>query len=120
MTITKIFGEAENIDGENQITFDYSAIFISSCAELVGLVLAIALVDRVGRIPSQVSSYAIGGVGLFFLCLFSHYDGSRMILITLSFIVRIVEMTGSCVTWTSTAEMLSTDIRSTGVYLLLG
>mmetsp|Transcript_10180 Transcript_10180/g.12903 ORF Transcript_10180/g.12903 Transcript_10180/m.12903 type:complete len:120 (-) Transcript_10180:101-460(-) len=38
----------------------------------------------------------------------------RPLLVSLAFIVRVCEMAGTCVTWISTAEILSTEIRSTG------
>ena len=47
--------------------FDYSAIFISSSAELLGTTFVILLVDRVGRIPSQVVSYALAGACIFLM-----------------------------------------------------
>lgn len=116
MTVTRIFDEeADNVDGNNRVTFDYGAIFVSSSAELVATCIIVALVDRIGRIPTQVYSYATGGIGLFLLCLFSSNGNiSKTILVILAFYVRICEMAGTCVTWISTAEILSTEIRSTG------
>mmetsp|Transcript_35446 Transcript_35446/g.71845 ORF Transcript_35446/g.71845 Transcript_35446/m.71845 type:complete len:479 (+) Transcript_35446:322-1758(+) len=102
-------------DDENQdvVQFDYSAIFISSSAELVGTALVVFLVDRAGRIASQVSSYLVGGICLFLLCFFSE-SGNRPFLISVSFGARVCEMMGSCVTWVTTAEVLTTEIRTTG------
>ncbi len=114
MTVTRIFGEDNNAD--DKVTFDYGAIFVSSAAELVGTMLVIWLVDRMGRIPIQVFAYATGGIGLFLLCLFSYNNASRVVLIVFAFGVRICEMAGSCVTWISTAEILATEIRSTGKF----
>ena len=99
--------------GNAGVQFDYQAIFISSSAELIGTALVLFLVDRAGRIASQVSAYLIGGVCLFLLCFFSE-SGSRPFLICLSFFSRVCEMMGSCVTWVTTAEVLSTEIRTTG------
>ena len=95
------------------VQFDYQAIFISSSAELIGTALVVFLIDRAGRIASQVSAYLIGGVCLFLLCFFSE-SGSRTFLICVSFGARVCEMMGSCVTWVTTAEVLSTEIRTTG------
>ena len=117
MTITEIFdnsnGDDIDDDGDYTSQFDYLAIFISSTSELVGTVLAIALVDRIGRIPTQVCSYCIGGISIFFLCLLAD-TSHRLLLVTISFIVRVNEMTATCVTWISTSEMLTTEIRTTG------
>ena len=74
MTVTRVFGEdVDNQGGGDEIKFDYGAIFISSCAELVGTFLVVAIVDRVGRIPTQVFSYVIGGLSLFFLCFWADF-----------------------------------------------
>jgi len=117
MTITKIFdnsnGDDADDDGGDTFGFDYLAIFISSTSELVGTALAIALVDRIGRIPTQVCCYSIGGISIFFLCLLAD-TSQRMILVTIAFIVRVNEMIATCVTWISTSEVLSTEIRTTG------
>lgn len=108
MTVTRIFGEKEADDG-----FDYGAIFISSSAELIGTAIVIAVVDKIGRIPTQVASYSVGGVFVFLLCYFAN-TLSRPPLIAFAFVARVAEMSGSCVTWISTAELLSTEIRTSG------
>lgn len=114
MVVTRIFGSEENGDNGERIYFDYGAIFVSSTAELFGTIIVIALVDRIGRIPTQFVSYLCGGVGLLLLCICSSFGANKIIIILLAFSVRICEMAGSCVTWISTAEILTTDIRSTG------
>lgn len=98
---------------EDMVQFDYQAIFISSTAELVGTAIVVFLIDRAGRIASQVFAYLVGGVCLFLLCFFAE-SGSRPFLIGVSFGARVCEMMGSCVTWVTTAEVLSTEIRTTG------
>jgi len=123
IAVTRIFryknGDNDNDDGgkdndNDAVSFDYSALLISSLAEIVGTMLVISLVDRVGRIPTQVCSYGIGGSSLLILCLFSAFDMNRALLVVVAFICRVCEMAGSCVTWISTAEILPTEIRSTG------
>lgn len=99
-------------DSENQ--FDYGAIFVSSSAELVGTTIAIFLVDTLGRIRLQVIAYALAGIFLFSLYFSAAYDSNRSFLIALGFSARIFEMTGSCVSWVSTAEILTTEVRTTG------
>lgn len=118
MAVTRIFGNEANAADEDEVSFDYGAIFISSSAEFVATAIVIGLVDSIGRIPTQKFSYLIGGIGLLFLCICSTFDASRFLLVVLAFVVRICEMAGSCVTWISTAEILSTDIRSTGKFVL--
>lgn len=119
MIITRIF-EGEQHQGVNNgdenlqsSSFDYSAIFISSTAEAMGTAMAICLVDRIGRIPTIAGSYFAGGIVLFLLCFFVDQLG-RTVTVTLSFMSRIFEMIASCTVWISTAELFTTEIRSTG------
>jgi len=95
--------------------FDYSAIFISNMAELVGTTLVILVVDRIGRIPSQALAYTGAGILLCLLCTLAGTGAaSRGTLIGLGFGARALEMAATCVTWVSTAEILTTDVRATG------
>ena len=100
-------------DGDEGAMFDYSAILISSSAEVVGTAIAIALVDRIGRVQVLVGSYIGGGIFLFFLCFLVDRVG-RSGLILLSFAARACEMIASSTVWILTVEIFSTDIRSTG------
>jgi len=111
MTVTRIF---DDVDDNATQDFDYMAIFISSCAEVVGTALAISQVDVLGRRPTLVASFALAGVSMFFLCLLSGHAAPRITLIALAFSARAFEMAGACVAWISTAELLSTEIRATG------
>lgn len=120
MVITEIFdttvdGTAQS-DGqpERNYDFDYAAIFVSSSAELVGTTIAIFSVDRLGRIPLQIMSYALAGLCVCSLCVLASHGGHRWTLISLGFAARIFEMSGSCVSWVSTAEILTTEVRTTG------
>jgi putative MFS transporter len=95
--------------------FDYSAIFISASAEIVGLILVLFTVDRWGRVVTQTSTYLLGGVSCLLLgfCAYNP-DSSRTLLVILAFLSRMAMMGASCTTWVSTSEILSTDIRATG------
>lgn len=116
MAITKIFDKDKDADGNEIETynFDYAAIFVSSSAELVGTTFAISAVDVYGRIPLQVVSYAMAGIAVCTLCILAAHDASRDVLIAFGFLARIFEMSGSCVSWVSTAEILTTEVRTTG------
>lgn len=97
--------------------FDYTAIFISSSAELLGTTFVILLVDRVGRIPTQVVSYALAGICIFMLCTLTSSTGAasdRWELVGLGFMLRALDMAATCTSWVMTAEVLSTEIRTTG------
>jgi hypothetical protein len=117
--VTMVFASANDedadMDGAESYSFDYWAILASASAEVAGTTLIILLVDRVGRIPSQALSYLAGGCSLLTLCLLaSQEDPSRSYLIVFSFLARMFFMSASCATWVSTAEILSTDVRTTG------
>lgn len=58
-------------------------------------------------------AYIGGGTLLFFLSM-SAGSASNQTLTVLAFFTRAFEMMGSCVTWVSTAEILTTEIRTTG------
>lgn len=116
IAVTRVFeseGDSGDGDGAGTVDFDYGAIFISSSAELVGTALVIFTIDRMGRVPTQVVAYCVGGTALFLLCSFSTI-WSRGPLVTIAFCARVCEMMGSCTTWVITAEVLSTEIRTTG------
>lgn len=112
MATTRVFESHSNKTDEE--SFDYGAIFISNAAEIVGVTLVIATVDRFGRISSQVVSYCLTGILLAILCALAEFGAHRYVLVTLGFGVRMFAMSATCVTWVSTAEVLTTDIRSTG------
>jgi MFS family permease len=117
MAITEIFDSEEDSDGgQETYNFDYLAIFVSSSAELVGTTVAIFSVDTVGRIPLQVVSYSLAGISVCALCVLASWDAHRTVLISFGFAARIFEMTGSCVSWVSTAEILTTEVRTTGTW----
>lgn len=117
MLITEIFDDAEGGavgDSQGEYNFDYGAIFVSSSAELVGTTFAILCVDRVGRIPLQIVSYSAAGLCVCSLAVSAANGAARSALISLGFAARIFEMSGSCVSWVSTAEILTTEVRTTG------
>jgi len=49
-----------------------------------------------------LASYSGGGIG------------GRYLLTSFAFLARSFEMSGSCVTWVSTAEILTTEVRTSG------
>ena len=81
-----------------QYSFDYVAIFTSAVSEIAGTTIVIIMVDRLGRIPSQVITYVCGGISMFAFCyLASLGDGSsRSSLMVTSFLARMFFMGGAC------------------------
>eukprot|EP00934_Nitzschia_sp_Nitz4_P004151 Nitzschia sp. Nitz4//scaffold141_size107518//9546//13339//NITZ4_004263-RA/size107518-snap-gene-0.187-mRNA-1//-1//CDS//3329536249//4141//frame0 len=94
--------------------FDYQAIFISGSAEIVGLLMVIAVVDRWGRILTQFLCYLLGGICCLMLGVAAFRDAPRTLLVLFSFFVRFLMMGATCTTWVTTSELLTTDIRATG------
>ncbi|KAL3910153.1 MAG: hypothetical protein SGILL_007807 [Bacillariaceae sp.] len=138
---TTLVPSAENETGE--YAFDYSAIFISSSAEMIGLTIAISTVDRFGRVPTQVWTYFLGGLCILILGLLDFYVGGdvtdevmeavdndatgnvlvtepedqqeeRRHLIFFAFLSRMFIMAATSITWLHTSELLPTEIRATG------
>jgi len=123
--------------------FDYGAIIITSSAEIVGLIIAIFMVDRLGRVPTQTWFYFFGGLCILTLGLLDFYVGGdaivqhrlrrdiedqdqqeiaevekqnnqRLHLILFAFLSKMFIMAATSVTWLHTAELLPTKIRATG------
>lgn len=101
-------------DAAGNYSFDYGAIFTSASSELAGTTLVIFLIDRLGRIPTQTISYIGGGISIVLFCFATDNGSSRAVMMTTSFLARMFFMGGSCSTWVSTAEIMTTEIRSTG------
>lgn len=114
LMISRVFQiDGEDRNQDNRADFDYSAIFVSSTAEVFGLFIVLTTVDRWGRIPTQIVFYGLGGASVFSLCYVSTTAPSWLLTI-FAFFARSFEMGASCVTWISTPEMLPTELRSTG------
>ena len=112
MVTTRIFSSESKDTLDTK--FDFTAIFITSVAEFIGTTIAIVIIDRIGRIRSQVLSFLIAGLFLFMFCLLAHWNAKRWVLLVFAFTSRIFEMTATCILWVATAEILSTDIRGAG------
>lgn len=115
-----------NDDEGNTISygFDWTAILVTTSAEVFGLRIVLITVDSKGRIPSQVKLYRLGGISTFLLGIlyvlwiekgdtggindFRHWS-----LIALAFVSRMALMASSSVSWVTTSEILSTNILCT-------
>jgi MFS family permease len=114
--VTRIF-DTDAVDGAEAVggppEFDYKAIFISASAEILGLLVVIQTVDTVGRVYSQVASFLLGGILVFILGMLTT-TANWTVLTVLAFFARACMMAGSCSTWVTTAEIYSTEIRTSG------
>lgn len=75
--------------------------------------MVIQTVDTIGRVYSQVISFLIGGVCVFALGMLTS-SANWVILTVLAFFARACMMAGSCSTWVTTAEIYTTEVRTTG------
>jgi putative MFS transporter len=114
LAVTLIFSSDKEARANGTYEFDYTAIFASSSAEIVGLTVVIFTVDTIGRIPSQTFCYIGGGSSVFLMCLFASMNSHRGILLSFSFLSRLFMMGATSLTWVSTSEILSTEVRTTG------
>ncbi len=126
MAVSIVFSNTHRGDGNHDSSndeskafeFDYWALLIASSAEIVGLTLAILLVDRMGRVSTQVWAYSLGGFSLLLLGILNFYGGSeespRNYLIVFAFLSRMFIMGATAITWLHTAELLPTQYRATG------
>lgn len=92
---------------------DYQAIFRST-SELVGLFLALCLIDKWGRVRAQRWSYLGGGVSCVIISiLISPVDETNdNLLLILAFWARMLVTSGTATTWIATSEVLATEIRT--------
>jgi len=86
-------------------------VFITSCAELPGLLLAAFIIDRIGRKRTQALLLFICGV--FTLLLIS--TSNTYVLMVLAFIGRATIMGAFCSAWVYTPEVYPTVVRTTGL-----
>jgi MFS family permease len=120
MVTTRVFSLDKDHRAGSEL-FDYGAIFVSTIAEFIGTTLGFVIIDRFGRIPSQVMSYLLAGSFLCAFCIMAEYDSTftsqqqkREVLLTFAFVARIFEMAATCILWVSTAEIFSTEMRGVG------
>jgi uncharacterized membrane protein (DUF4010 family) len=120
LAVTRVFSE-EAQDENGRLTFNYEAIFISSAAEFVGLTVVVLAVDKVGRVWPMTLNFVLGGTFVLILSLLADSGSeSDFLLTSTAFMGRAVEMGASCLLWVTTAEVLSTEIRTTGKCIRLG
>mmetsp|Transcript_2141 Transcript_2141/g.3869 ORF Transcript_2141/g.3869 Transcript_2141/m.3869 type:complete len:506 (-) Transcript_2141:553-2070(-) len=124
LIVTRVFmndgrgdmNDYDDDDGGNHaaVEFEYGSIFISSSAELLGLTFVIYTVDRIGRILPATCFFFLGGVFCLMLTVAAETSQPIAVLTLIAFCAKGVEMGSSCLLWVSTAELLPTEIRSTG------
>jgi MFS family permease len=114
-------------------SFDYESMFINTSGELLGSFLCIVLVDRIGRINTQVCLYFCGGIAIALMCISMPKSAALVIIFlarmnimgaSVSYVFRrrcllVIHTLLICVcqqnaTWVATPEVLPTEMRATG------
>ncbi|CAB9516858.1 Synaptic vesicle 2-related protein [Seminavis robusta] len=114
-------------DNAGTYHFEYGALFVANAAEIVATIFMIHTVEKLGRIPIQTYGFLSGGIMVVLLCGLTSLHRQQqqaeqgeyatytyLAMVVLAFGVRMANMAASCTTWVSTAEIFTTDIRSTG------
>ena len=90
MAVTDVFSNGASEQDQDTYSFDHGAIFVSSSSELTDTTFAILLMDRLGRIPTQVGSYLTRGIAVILLCIVAlETNGNRWLKIVLAFVARM-------------------------------
>ena len=112
LVITEVF-ENQKATTSDQPTFEFGPIAMSSLAETLGVFLSCLTVDRWGRIISQVVYFSLAGVScvVMLMPILANY---KKVLTALAFSARALEISANCITWITTAEVLKTELRTTG------
>jgi len=94
---------------------NYQAVF-SAGAEIMGIFLLVLAIDRWGRIPTQVLSYALASLTCLTLAVWYEipFLENGNTLIVMVFLGRMMLYGGGATTAVSTTEVLTTEIRTTG------
>jgi MFS family permease len=97
--------------GAGECDFDYRAIFISALSELMGLSIATLVIDRWGRVPTQMTAFLCAAVGAFLLSL---DEVSEVRLVVISMFARMSIIGANSAVATATPELFETKHRATG------
>jgi len=108
MLLPRIFASNSEV-GACTVDFDFKDLAIASFAEIVGVVIAICIIDNPGRTWSQGFFYSLCGVCAFLLGFRSLGRTSLTVIASLG---RFAEMGASCATWVHTPELFPTELRA--------
>lgn len=116
--VTRVFDHTNEDDGDDDSNdscdFEYSEIFLSAFAELIGVLVAAYIIDRWGRIRTQTSMYFFAGVGALLMGVMNATGTSDEVIAAFGILARCSIMGASCATWVCTPELFPTHLRVTG------
>lgn len=106
--VTVVFEKNDTDDDGLVCDFEYAPIFLTAVSEVFGIFLVSTIVDRWGRVNSQIT-YFIGSA------LFVVLMGAKMSdhgLLIVSLLARLCAVAANCAVWVSTPELYPTEIRA--------
>jgi len=119
LAIPRVFDSSDDgsgtFDEDESPSFNFQALAVSAAAEMIGTLISALVVDSFGRIGPQVVGFALSGFLVFFLLWFAH-SSPVWLLTILALGARTFEVGASSLSWVITAEVLPTELRSTGKY----
>jgi MFS family permease len=97
-------------DGGANCAFDYLSIFVSAISEIVGVTVTIQIIDRWGRVPTEMCMFFLAGVGVALMGITMPFSA----LMVVSSFARIAEVSVVSAVWVATPELFPTEHRVTG------
>lgn len=96
--------------GSDANNFDYPALFVTGAAELLGCILAFAIIERIGRKILAGTGYLFSGACMALIVL-SMPRGAGVFMVM---VIRASILIGTSVTWVMTPELYKTEVRAAG------
>lgn len=84
-------------------------LIVASSTEIIGVILGVCLIDRLGRSKSQGLFYTVAALALLLLA-FQQLE--IKVLVVVASLARLALMAGSCTTWVQTPELYPTKVRA--------
>jgi MFS transporter, putative metabolite:H+ symporter len=100
----------EDDDGGADCAFDYLSIFVSAASEVVGITATIQIIDRWGRVPTEMFMFLLAGVGVALMGISMPFSAMMVV----SSFARIAEVSVVSAVWVATPELFPTEHRVTG------
>jgi len=107
--VARIFTNVNGDDDSASCTFEYSAIFVNSTAELLGVVVGAAAIDYLGRRYTQAVFYALAGIFVFSIGLTP--SSSLNAISAIAWFARMFSLISNNATWVITPELFHTSVR---------
>lgn len=101
---------SDDDDGGKDCAFDYLSIFASAASEIVGIFITIQIIDRWGRVPTEMCMFLIAGVGVALMGITMPFSAMTIV----SLFARIAEVSVVSAVWVATPELFPTEHRITG------